>query len=142
MTGSPRGKAGARADERRYLTLAHLLTPDGQPAIRKDYEYITIWGFWNGPDELLAAHDGSFYSSLNAKQAREQGQISRRMMEELLEAKAAKLAQCGLEDLNLKPDHLLISFDSEHKLVRDTLGKPEVRLCNFELVRRRDARPG
>jgi hypothetical protein len=142
MTGSQRETAGARADERRYTALAHLLTPDGQPAIRKDYEYITIWGFWNGPDELLAAHDGSFYSSLNAKHACAHGLISRRMMEELLEAEEAKLARCELEDLNLKPDHLLISFDSEHNLVLDTFGKPEVRLCNFELVRRRDARPG
>ena len=40
------------------------------------------------------------------------------MMEELVEAKAAKLAQCGLEDLDLKPDHLLISFDAA-KLVLD-----------------------
>jgi len=58
-------------------------------------------------------------------------------MEELLRAKAGKLAQCGLEDLNLKPDHLLISFDTRQELVLDAAGKPEVRLCNFELVRRR-----
>jgi len=139
MTGSRRQTAGAAVDERRYTALAQLLTPDGQPAIRKDYEYITIWGFWNGPDELLAVRDGSFYSSLNVKDACERGLIPRRMMEELLETKAAKLARCGLEDLNLKPDHLLISFDSEGKLVLDTLGKPEVRLCNFEFVRRRAA---
>ena len=54
-----------------------------------------------------------------------------------MRSKAGKLAQCGLEDLNLKPDHLLISFDPEQKLVLDSTGKPEVRLCNFELVRRR-----
>jgi hypothetical protein len=36
----------------------------------------------------------------------------------------------------LKPDHLLISFDPAQQLVRDTLGKPELQLCNFELVRR------
>jgi hypothetical protein len=60
-------------------------------------------------------------------------------MEELLEAMSARLAQCGLEDLNLKPDHLLISFDPEGKLVLDAEGKPEVRLCNFEFVRRRSA---
>jgi len=48
-----------------------------------------------------------------------------------------KLVQCGLEDLNLKPDHLLISFDSQKKLLLDATDKPEVRLCNFELVRRK-----
>jgi hypothetical protein len=54
-----------------------------------------------------------------------------------MRAKAGKLAQCGLEDLNLKPAHLLISFDPKQQLVLDASGKPEVRLCNFELVRRR-----
>jgi len=31
----------------------------------------------------------------------------------------------------------LISFDAEGKVVFDAMGKPEVRLCNFEFVRRR-----
>ena len=31
----------------------------------------------------------------------------------------------------------LFSFDSEGKLVLDSEGKPEVRLCNFEFVRHR-----
>ena len=139
MTGSTRESSRMGAEARRYSALAHLLTPDGEPALRKDYDYITIWGFWNGPDALLAAHDGSSYSSMNAKHACAKGLITRRMMEELLKAKAAKLALCGLEDLNLKPDHLLISFNSAGKLVLDAAGKPEVRLCNFEFVRHRSA---
>ncbi|MGP8234540.1 MAG: hypothetical protein ACLQVW_03940 [Limisphaerales bacterium] len=135
MTGRKRETAGTQRDDRRYMALSHLLTLDGEPAVRRDYEYITIWGFWNGPDELLAANDGSFYSSLNAKHACANGLIPSRLLAELMEAKAAKLAQCHLEDLNLKPDHLLISFDPQGRLVLDTAGKPEVRLCNFEFVR-------
>ena len=135
MTGSKRESPGLPLDERRYTTLANLQAIDGAPALRRDFEYIAVWGYWNGPDELLAARDGAFYSSINARYACEKGLISRHMMEELMKAKAAKLAQCGLEDLNLKPDHLLISFDPKGKLVRDTAGKPEVRLCNFEFVR-------
>ena len=52
--------------------------------------------------------------------------------------KAERLARCGFEDLNPKPDHLLISFGPDMQLVLGTTGKPEVRLCNFELVRRRN----
>jgi len=96
-----------------------------------------VWGHWNGPDELLAAQDDYHYTAMNAKHACAGHLISAQVMEELMRAKAGKLAQCGLEDLNLKPDHLLISFDPNQKLVRDSAGKPEVRLCNFELVRRR-----
>jgi len=135
MTGSKRDPGRKTMDERRGAALAHLLTPDGEPAVRHDCDYITIWGFWNGPDQLLAAQDGRFYSAVNARRASVQHYITRPMMAGLVESKARKLARCGLEDLNLKPDHLLISFDSEHHLVLDTFGKPEVRLCNFELVR-------
>jgi hypothetical protein len=141
MTGSKRDPGRKTMDERRCAALAHLRTPDGEPAVRNDCDYITIWGFWNGPDQLLAAQDGRFYTSVNAKSASAHRLISRQMMAGLIRSKAGKLAHCGLEDLNLKPDHLLISFDSEENLVLDTFGKPEVRLCNFELVRPRDPSP-
>jgi hypothetical protein len=139
MTGSKRDPGRKTTDDRRCAALAHLRTPDGEPAVRDDCNYITIWGYWNGPDQLLAAHDGRHYTSINAKRAEAQHYITRQRMAELLQSKANKLARCGLEDLNLKPDHLLISFDSDHNLVLDTFGKPEVRLCNFELVRPKDA---
>lgn len=137
MTGSQQELVRTSVDGRRYSTLANLVTPDGEPAVRKDYDYIAVWGYWNGPDELLAAEDDRAYTSINAKRACAHGLISQQLMEELVQAKADKLRRCGLEDLNLKPDHLLISFDSQQKLVLDNSGKPEVRLCNFELVRPR-----
>jgi hypothetical protein len=137
MTGSKREPDQQAADERRFAALAHLLTPAGEPALRKGCNYITVWGYWNGPDELLAAQDDRHYTAMNAKHACANKLISQEMMEELIRAKAGKMAQCDLEDLNLKPDHLLISVDPQQKLVLDSTGKPEVRLCNFELVRRR-----
>ncbi len=141
MTGRKGGSTRQVADERRYATLSHLLTPDGEPALRKEYDYITIWGFWNGPDELLAAQDGRFYQGINAKRACANKLISAQGLEELLELEALGVAECGFEDLNPKPDHLLISFDDSKKLVFSPLGKLEVRLCNFELIRRLPAPP-
>jgi hypothetical protein len=137
MTGRPRGAARQVSDDRRFAALADFLTPDGAPVVRKEYDYITIWGFWNGPDELLAAQDGKYYQAVNVKRACTNKLISKQTMEELTQMVTRRQAYCGLEDLNLKPDHLLISFDSEQHLVLDTMGKPEVRLCNFELIRRR-----
>jgi hypothetical protein len=58
------------------------------------------------------------------------------MLDQLMRQKAARLLRCGFEDLNPKPDHLLISFEPSEKIVLGPQGKPEVRLCNFELVRR------
>ena len=135
-TGSKRDAARQVSDERRYTMLADIRTPEGEPAVRKENDFITIWGFWNGPDEVLAAQDGRFYSAVNAKRAQAAGLISAGQMDELMQNKLVKMRSCGLEDLNPKSDHLLVSVDPDKKLVLDTSGKPEVRLCNFELVRR------
>jgi len=137
MTGRARGVSRPVADERRYASLAEFRTPDGEPVARKENDYITIWGFWNGPDELLAAQDGKFYQAFNARRALTNRLISEQTVSELMAMMARRLERCGFEDLNAKPDHLLISFDAGQQLVRDTMGKPELRLCNFELIRRR-----
>ncbi|MCU0785361.1 MAG: hypothetical protein MUF81_15170 [Verrucomicrobia bacterium] len=136
MTGRARRNARKPADDRRYAALAGLRTPDGEAAVSQSCDYITIWGFWNGPDELLASQDGQFYQAFNAKHANAHDMISDQLLKELMQARATQLAQCGFEDLNPKPDHLLISFDPAQKLVLDSTGKPEVRRCNFELLRR------
>ncbi len=137
MTGRRRKQTSPDADDRRYAALAHLRTPEVDLLVRKEYDYITIWGFWNGPDELLAVADGSFYHAVNAKRALADKLISKQLLAELVQLKAERLARCGFEDLNPKPDHLLLSFDPSNRLVMGSLGKPEARLCNFELVRRR-----
>jgi hypothetical protein len=140
MTGHKAGEGRVIADPSRYEALAHLRTPDGEPAILRDHEYITIWGYWNGPDEALAAHDGRYYRAVNAEEACGLQLISADLLAELLERAGQRLARSGFEDHHLKPDHLLISFGADNQIVKDTMGKPEVRLCNFELVRR--SRPG
>jgi hypothetical protein len=130
------------ADHRRYELWRHMQSPDGQPLLSEEREYITIWGYWNGPDELLAAQDGQFYRGVSAEQAYLEQLISAETLSEVLERAQHRLSQCGYEDLRLKPDHLLLSIDPAKRLVHDTVGKPEVRLCNFELVRRAPARGG
>jgi hypothetical protein len=137
MTGHPRGADRQISDERHYAALADFRTPDGEPVVRREYDFITVWGFWNGPDELLATQDGKFFQAVNVKRAYADRLISRQTMTDLTQRMARRLADCGFEDLNLKPDHLLISFDPTHRLVVDSLGKPELRLCNFEFVRRK-----
>lgn len=135
MTGHKAGSVRSIADHRRYDTYAQLRTPDGELMVSREHEYITIWGFWNGPDELLATRDGQFYRGVNVEQAASEGLISRETLAELLDRARRRLCRCGFEDLTLKPDHLLISFSPDNKLVTDTFGKPQLRLCNFELVR-------
>ena len=135
MTGH---KAGPRkiADPQRYRALEHLRTPDGGPLLSEDHEYITIWGFWNGPDEFLAAKDGEFYRGLTAEQAYLDQTLTTDNLSHLLARAQRRLREAGFEDLRLKPDHLLISVGPDNQLVRDKEGKLELRLCNFELLRK------
>ena len=46
-----------------------------------------------------------------------------------------RLADAGIEDLNLRGTHLLLSLDSKGNLVRDREGNPDVRICNFEFLK-------
>lgn len=141
MTGSQSTPCREPAEDRRYAQFAHLTAPGGQQVIRRDSDYITIWGNWNGPDELLARRDGGYFSTKNARHACARKIISAETLQELTRRQTAKLAQCGFEDLNPKPDHLLLCFDCDERLVLDESGLPEVRLCNFELIRSNELKP-
>lgn len=134
-TGSLRKNIELIKDLSRFEMFSKLKTPDGFPLLEVDHEYITIWGFWNGPDEYLAEKDGVYYRGLNVKQAFQNGLINEEQLNELVEHARARMAKCGFEDINLKPDHLLITFSPDDNLLIDTFGKPEIRLCNFELVK-------
>lgn len=136
MTGSKRDPSRSVADERRFKSLAHLRTLDGEPVLKPEHDYISIWGFWNGPDELLAADDKRSYHAVNARHAFANKKISREILQEIMRLKSERLARSGFEELNPKPDHLLISFDTQEHLVIGPENKPEARLCNFELIRR------
>ena len=121
-------------DPRRYEQMADIRSADGQPVLRRNRIYITIWGFWNGRDEMLARHDADYCRGLNLDQAVAAGYVSRAESENLLEWQRARMAAVGFEDLHFKPDHLLLSLSAEGILLRDTSGRPEIRLCNFEFM--------
>jgi hypothetical protein len=135
MTGHKYPRSQKAEDTRRYRRLAGLLTPDGQPALCRRHDYITIWGFWNGPDELLAIHDGEYYRSMDLRQASTQQVIGHNSVDFLIGRMALQLNQCGFEHLDLRPEHLLLSYAPDNSMVLDAEGQPEVRLCNFELLR-------
>jgi len=136
MTGSLRDSNRALKDDRRFAAVSQLLTPEGKPLLGRDRDYITVWGFWNGPDDMLAQDDTRRYRALDTGVANQKGLIDEATLETLLALKASRLRRCGFEDLHPKPDHLLVSFDHDGTLLRDSDGKPDIRLCNFELVRK------
>ncbi|HEY3325295.1 MAG TPA: hypothetical protein VGP72_32885 [Planctomycetota bacterium] len=134
-TGHRLGAAAPIADESRFKSHGGIRTPTDEPILKEAHDYITIWGYWNGPDEMLADRDYGYYKSINAAQAHQLGWVSAPVMQGLIERQHWRLASAGVEALNLKQDHLLLSLDPKGVLLTDEDGLPEARLCNFQLLR-------
>jgi hypothetical protein len=124
------------SDDRRYESHKSICMPDGLLALQKGYNYIIVCGYWNGPDELIAVRDGEFYSGINLLHAYLEKIISQETFEDLMQREHDKLRSMGIEDLNLRAEQFMISLDNKGQLIMGNDGKPEVRCCNFEFLKR------
>ena len=123
-------------DDNRYNTHKDIFMPDSKPILRKIHDYIIFWGYWNGPDELLAEKDESPYQGIDALLAYRKGFIDKQMYLKLIQITKNKLTDVRIEDLNLRGNHILLSVDNLGQLVKDCQNIPEIRICNFELLKR------
>ncbi|MFC1525803.1 hypothetical protein ACFL6X_03210 [Candidatus Latescibacterota bacterium] len=136
-------KAGLRSeiseslfDPRRYETHEELLSSHGTPILTPDRDYISIWGYWNGPDEKLADQDDDYLEGINALRAWREGLITEDTYVALMERIRQQLATFNVEDLNLRGTHILLSRRvASGELLRDAEGFPEAHICTFELLR-------
>jgi hypothetical protein len=124
------------SDDRRYKSHQGLNTPEGLPALRSNHVYVTIWGFWNGLDEILARRDEAYCRGVSLSEAHQAGIISMRELKQLLAREQKKLNKAGYRDLFPKPTHYLLSLRHSGKLVLGIDGKPTVRICNFALIQK------
>ena len=114
-----------------------ILTPDGHPVLRKDHDYIEVWGFWNGLDELLAARDGEYLKGISTLNALRRKLITEKECFLVLQHVEELLLTCGMEHLALKRgNHILLTLNHRGELMRNKEGFPEIRLCNFELIKK------
>ncbi|MBC8869584.1 MAG: hypothetical protein H8E44_09210 [Planctomycetes bacterium] len=135
MTGHTSRVSSSLADPRRYETHADLFTPEGHPILSERHDYLSIWGYWNGPDEMLADKDEVLYRGVDALAAYLEGRLTQRQYLRLMRTTKKMLAAAGVEDLSLRGNHLLLSVDHSQQLATDPKGSPLVRICNFELLR-------
>ncbi|MBN2292241.1 MAG: hypothetical protein JXM70_07440 [Pirellulales bacterium] len=137
MTGHRSTTDESLADLSRYISHADLLTPEGQPILSQKREYISIWGYWNGPDEVLAVKDEVVYEGIDALSAYRNGLLTQKAYLQVMRQTKKRLATAGIEDLSLSGSHLLLSIDKSKRLSTDKNGIPVVRIRNFELLKRR-----
>jgi hypothetical protein len=124
-------------DDSRYTFHSNILNPDGSEILTKKHEYIVIWGFWNGPDDKLVNNDKDYYKGIDTLKAYKDGVITESQYFSLLNTAKNQLKILGYEDLNLRGNHILLSIDNKSIIVTDQNGQPELRICNFEFLKRR-----
>ena len=135
MTWNKSDISGNLCDDSRYESHKDLITPDGMPILMKHRDYMIIWGYWNGPDEKLAAKDGDYYEGIDSLEACRNGMITQQQYITLLQEAQEELLQAGIDDLNFRGNHLLISYDDQGDLVMDHHDRLELRVCNFEFLK-------
>ena len=125
-------------DNTRYETHENHNTPDGTPILKKDRDYIAIWGFWTGPVEDIADSSGDSYRGVNALFAYQNGIISEKKYCYLLKVIKERLFNANIEDLNLTGSHFIVSIDKKGNLIKDEQGRPELRICSLQFLKRID----
>ena len=132
MTGSQ--KIEPVMDPRRYASHRELHGPDGAPLLREDRNYVTIRGYFNGPDAWVASHEGALCQPVDLQRASHIGLVPRKEGVRLLGTTRGLLADLGYDGSLLELNDLLLAIDPAGQIVRDATGQPETRICNFELI--------
>ncbi len=131
MTGTT--KIEPSVDFRRYESHKDILDPEGNPILQEDHNYITIRGYYNGPDYSVA-EQGPRSVPIDLSRATYQGIIDESTCQMLLQKVKENLRIAGYDGSLLKPNDLLLAVDSAGKIMNNRYGEPEVIICNFELI--------
>lgn len=131
MTGT--AKIEPSADIRRYRSHKDIPDPEGKPVLQENHNYITIRGYYNGPDYSVA-EQGPLYMPIDLSKAAYQGNIAESTCRMLLHKVKENLKNAGYDGSLLKSNDLLLAIDSNGKIMNNSYGEPEVIICNFELI--------
>jgi hypothetical protein len=134
MTGSD--KLEPSSDKRRFESHARLKTRDGDRVMRPDRNYISLRGYFNGPDGWVAQQNGKLCKPVNLFSALANGIISAAVYQRLFDDVQQKLKGAGYDGALLKSNDLVMAVDPDGKVLSNDHGEPEIRICNFELLRR------
>jgi hypothetical protein len=132
MTGSC--KIEKSSDLRRYESHKDVLDPEGGPILQENHNFITIWGYYNGPDQWVAEQTGSLYEPVDLARAIDKGLIDETQCRMLLELVKEKLRNVNYDGSLLKPGDLLLAINDKGEIVKDNSGSQLVVICNFEFI--------
>ena len=132
MTGSK--KIEASTDLRKYESHKNILDTEGNPILQETHNYITIRGWYNGPDQWVAEHSDSLYTPVDLSKSPYRGIINESECQILLDKAKERLKNAGYDGSLLKTNDLLLAINDEGEIMKNNSGEPEVIICNFELI--------
>ena len=139
VTGSL--KIEISADSRKYQSHRSIKDIDDAPVLAAEHNYITIQGYYNGPDEWVSQQDGSLLTPVDLAKAVKKKIIDAAQSKAFLEKVVARLRAAGYDGSLLKPNDLLIAIDAQGRIMKDKTGEPDVIICNFEVIWKIDDTP-
>ncbi len=128
--------ADYRKDTSRYDSHHAFLGADGQPVLREDRQYLTLWQYWEGSSMDMLLYPHGRYEPVNLLMAYYRGIIDRKEYESILRYTEFKLSTKGFHDFASKSTHIILLLDREGVLVKDETGMPLYRYCNFALIKK------
>lgn len=132
MTGT--SKVELSTDLRKFESHRTILDPEGNPVLQETHNYITIRGYYNGPDQWVADHEEALYTPVDLSKAVYSGIINENQCRGFLDTVIEKLKQIGFDGSSLRPNDLLLATNDNKEIMRDSSGEPMVLVCNFELI--------
>lgn len=132
MTGSL--KIEVSADGRRYQSHKAIVDSDGNPVLAADHNYITIRGYYNGPDEWVAECEDILLTPVDLAKAVQKNIIDEAQCNGFLSRVKEKLRNAGYDGSLLKANDLLLALDAKGQIVKDKTGEPDVIICNLETI--------
>jgi hypothetical protein len=134
MAGSQ--KVERSADARRYRSHRRLLDIDGEPILRREHNYITIRGYYNGSDAWVASQQGQLCRPMDLRQALAKDVIPQPEHDALYRGMLARLQAAGYDGTLLDDNDMLIATMPDGAVERNAAGEIELRICNLELMAR------
>jgi hypothetical protein len=122
-------------DMRHYETHAHIKEPLGRPILRPEHNYITIRGYYNGPDEWVSEQAGQLARPVDLSKALRDGIFVEQEVDAMMFRARERLLDAGYDGSLLGINDIIITFDPRGEIVRDTQGEPEARITNFEYIK-------
>jgi hypothetical protein len=130
-------KVEQSTDLSRYESHKNILGRDNRPILQESHNYISIRGYFNGLDTWVAQQKGRLLQPIDLQKAKEKNLIGERDYAELYDSVLRRLDDAGFDGSLLEGNDILLTVDPDGRLFPAGDGKPEARICNFELIRKR-----